>query len=329
MLLVTNNVALAEKGFFRVTTASIPKPVADAARSIFEVVVPNGTPVNVDLSKFTSLDEIKIWIANDQKLEADEKIIKLKEVKSCWDKQQKSCLVLVKFESGTVFPISDTKHIASVFHMFRDYARAFNVGNDEVSSLNVPIVLKNAAGKIIYGESDSETAKLSFVTVAKDKGNEDKSFIDIAMLTLSSPLQNVTPLVVADDKSLNDGDTVYSIGFPAPTYDRLKILNRADSNGVGQFLTYGPTISFSELFSRIGKDPKDISAENLKMAKDSIFYADSDGYFGMSGGPTLNKLGQVIGLNKGTFPVDGHADPKSIFGIIRMSWANQLFTTVK
>lgn len=58
----------------------------------------------------------------------------------------------------------------------------------------------------------------------------------------------------------------------------------------------------------------------VALIRAATFYTDSDSYFGMSGAPALNPIGEVVGMVIGSYPVNGSANAQTAVGTIRASW---------
>lgn len=89
---------------------------------------------------------------------------------------------------------------------------------------------------------------------------------------------------------------------------------------ISQYLTTGKVIKLNEYLRRTGKDPKKIERKVLDLVDQANLYSDGDSYPGMSGGPTINHKGEVVGICHGGLPIDGSASDMHVTASIRAKW---------
>lgn len=192
------------------------------------------------------------------------------------------------------------------------------------------MIIQDRDGKIIFGEQDGDVAKLSFAAPeALQEKVQTSPLFDFALVTLSRPLGSQLPLKINFDNLPEAGAKTFSVGYPAKTYDRKSKLGQPDSDGVSQYCTFGVALTPNDYLVRSNKNSKVISPEVIDILNQAHLFSDDDSYFGMSGAPTFNKKGEVVGLVLGAYPVDAAASASSVVLSIRVSWIRGLLSREK
>jgi hypothetical protein len=325
-VVATNNVAFAKMGFWSVADTRIPAPVKHAQNSVFKVIVPGGGKAKIDIGHIKDLISLQAWIKKGDGLSDDEKILWFAQLKKCWNDHAQICTIFEGVEEASAFLISDHQTLMTVSHVFIDYFDLNPpVKGDGVDHREVPMILRNNKGEIVFGASgDDAVDTVSVASLVMDPQYNGNLTLDFGMIKISKSLQ-AEPLELAPDYSFCVGDTVYSLGYPMETNDRAKVLHVPDSKGVGLYVTYGPTASFSKSAEVLGDDTSEFSTTLIQNYIDGFIYVNSDSVPGMSGGVTLNKAGQILGITRGHFPADFHATQKAYSETIRMSWVKRYF----
>ena len=306
--------ANAERGFWRLEQAPTSPKILEAAKSIFQITVPTGELVKVDLKRFPSALLAMQSLKDHADLNSGERLLRERALTKCFKQKKDVCSLLSTFELGTGFLVGDRMTLVSAFHVFRDVLRS-------QSEKSFSIIIQDRNGKIIFGSDVGDVANVAFAhSSALQTADKTSPIVDAIELKLSKALSGFEPLTVGNDGDLKTGDAIINIGYPGPTYDRAKVLAKPDSDGVSQLATYGNVIDYSDYFKRTGKDINKVQNDLITLIKAATFYTDSDSYFGMSGAPALNSIGEVVGMVIGSYPVDGSASTQTSVGTIRASW---------
>lgn len=120
----------------------------------------------------------------------------------------------------------------------------------------------------------------------------------------------------ADEKALKispqkpkPGEPSFTVGFPSVTTDRVKKASAPDSDG-GLRVAIGKTLSLNETYSRQGQDFSLLSSKLRNFFEAAHVVTDADGICGLSGGPMLNSMGEVVGIYTSGWPDIAEYDPK-------------------
>jgi len=127
------------------------------------------------------------------------------------------------------------------------------------------------AGRIEVTLSDNTTWKAVLVGTAPDK--------DIAVLQISVPAEELTPIPVGDSKNLLVGQKVFAIGNPF---------------GLDQTMTSG-------IVSALGREIKSVTERTIH----GVIQTDAAINPGNSGGPLLDSAGRLIGVNTAIYSPSG------------------------
>jgi len=146
-----------------------------------------------------------------------------------------------------------------------------------------PLVLDQAEPKKVFDQPDTDFIKKAEVVAtdyaAQDilainsKNNDGFSAHDVALLKINT--RNAPALALGDASNVNQNDPVTLVGFPADADNQLTANN---------IIT--PSIT--------GGNVSSIRATSGKISR--LFQSDADASQGNSGGPALNKDGEVIGI---------------------------------
>lgn len=306
--------ASAERGFWKLEQVPANPKALEAAKSIFQVTVPTGDPVKVDLKRFPSPLLAMQSLKDNVHLNAGERMLRERALEKCFRQRKDVCILLSTFELGTAFLVGNKTTLVSVFHVFRDLLRS-------KSEKSFAMVIQDRTGKIVFGSDIGDIAHVEFAHPSALQATDRTSpIVDAIEFKLSKSLSAYEPLAIGNDADLKIGDTVLNIGYPGPTYDRAKTLSKPDSDGVSQLATYGTVLDYGEYLRRTGKDITKVKPDLMALIKAATFYSDSDSYPGMSGAPALNSKGEVVGMVIGSFPVDASANAQTSVGTIRASW---------
>lgn len=145
----------------------------------------------------------------------------------------------------------------------------------------------------LFGKSKKDFLKKLYcsVTIARDveceanvKGNMKSDEVDFAVLTLSTPIQNRTPLTLRDSSTVALTEDVYAIGFPEES---------ALVQDINTYTTDDVTITH-------GNVNKVATGANLHSYMNADYFQTSVKLTaGNSGGPMVDEQGYVVGICEG------------------------------
>lgn len=305
--------AYAERGFWKIEDIAKSPAFAKTVDSIFLITVPAGKTLTLDLKKYPTIDAAMSTFADNGTLNEAEKILRKRLIGRCFDKREHLCTVWPTFELGSMFLANNPQTGISAFHVFRDFLKG-------KSSTVIPFIVQDRIGKIIYGAKENETATIDFVRPEVLKNPERTTpYFDVIVLKLSRAIQAGALLPLSNEEP-KVGENVIHIGYPGKTYDRMKVLGKPDSDGVNLFATSGPVLDNGEYLRRTGKDIYTIPADTISLLGMATLFSDADSYFGMSGAPTFNSRGEIVGMVIGSHPVDGSASTQTSVVSLRLNW---------
>lgn len=313
--------AFAERGFWKLE--QLPpgtEKIKAAAESVFLITVPRGRKLTIDLEKYPTVDQAIASVDKPQDLLPGELTLRKRVIGRCFQHQQKSCNVLSSFELGTVSLIQRNDLVFGALHVFIDTIQ-------NTPHVPLDIVLQNRSGEIVFGDLKDDLASVEQVYKdAYDLSRPKLTLTDFIGLKLTRKLKSYRPLKVNFSETTKADDVIFHIGFPAPTYDRQTILGKPDSDGTSQYVTYGSIVQSEAYLRRTGKDLSKISKDVIQTLNQAHLYTDADSTVGMSGGPTLNKNGEVIGILFAGFPIDHSASDITTVASTKFPWIQLVFT---
>lgn len=148
-----------------------------------------------------------------------------------------------------------------------DIGSGFIISNDGLIVTNKHVVDDTSASYRVFTEKDKlyEVEK-----IYRDPTN------DMAILKISAPAGELTPVELGDSKGLKVGQFVIAIGTALGEFRNT--VTTGVISGLGRGITAGSPLEESE-------------------SLDNVIQTDAAINLGNSGGPLLNSLGQVIGVN--------------------------------
>ena len=307
--------AQAEKGFWKLDQIS-NVAVQKAAKFVYAVETPAGEQVEVDLQRYPTLEKALETFQDHSQLTYGEAILRRRILTRCFRAHQSKCAVFETSEVGSLFLFGDTQTAISAFHVFRDGLRG-------KADTILDLVISDRDGKVLFGATEDEVARVSFMR--PEEFSKQKVLFDFVQLKLPRPIDGQVLEFAEADLPL--AANAFHVGYPGKTYDRIAKLGKPDSDGTSQYVTYGPTVSAETYFRTTGKDPDQIQPEVMNLLKHAHVHTDADSYFGMSGGPTFNDEGKIVGITTGVFPVEGTAAKDSIVLSLRAGWIKWLLNT--
>lgn len=299
-------IANAETGFWSVEQVNPAPGLRVAVNSVLRVTVLAGEELDIDMSRFQKAEAAMGAFPDATSISPSEILLRRRALDRCYDEIQVVCRVLAGFESGTLFFVGDSRTAISTLHVFSDTLRSSRISK-------VDLVIQDRYGKVVYGLNSDDKAETLFMQEGLGENPKNGLAQELIGLKLEVDLVGAVPLRFAA-KDANLGEMVYQVGFPGETNDRFRLLGKPDSNGQSQSITYGSAIDVEAYLMRIGQNPASMSEADKSRIASTFLISDSDGYFGMSGGPSLNAKGEVLGLIVAAYPADGAArkDPAVI-----------------
>lgn len=311
-----------ELGFKTLQDASAPFFVEDVSKSVYKVqIVSEDSPNDIRVFDLAS-DEFKAFEAKvnslpKEQLSSQEKITVLKQIERCKrDHLEKQCPILLTFERATAFLAGgDGSYLLTNAHVVHRYLalRAAIEKKTIVELLKepqwVPIFLFDRNGNLIFDPYQNPPTIVRYgipsgLALTSENGwyAEDSDYVVIKL-----PIPIGKPLKIADSKT--SSETLFRFGYPSCTgcleapnktdpnlnVDRKPYLN---SNGQDLYWTAGRNLKLTETADILGISSSDFEFSH----KANWIFFSADAQVGMSGGPILNKSGEVIGVFAGSKP---------------------------
>ncbi len=273
--------------------------------------------VDLDGPQFREL-QTKINSMSLEDVTAHERIVIQKQIEYCRrEKRSKNCALYLGFERGTAFLAGgDGSYLLTNAHIVNGFLK-FKSMVDQKPILEllkepqfIPIFLFDSNGKLVFDPLQTppgliKYGKPSVQALLNGSGwyGEDSDYV---VIQLPAPLGR--PLKVA--KMIKPGERLYRPGFaactgcpaqpnrtdPALNSDRTP---HANSNGRDLYWTAGRSYSVAEAEVFLQAPPGYFNNSHLQ---NRVFF-EADAQVGMSGGPILNQLSEVVGVHAGARPI--------------------------
>lgn len=309
-------------GFNSINESSTPFILHKSASSVFKVEIVSEDQMS-DLRVFDlQSDEFKVFESkmtsmNEEMLSAHERVTILRQIERCKrDKIEKACPIMLTFERATAFLAGgDGSFLITNAHVVQRYLKlkASMQGKTILEILKtpqwIPIFLFDKDGKLAFDPYLTPPAIIKFgkpsafaLTNGSGWYGEDSDYVVIKL-----PVPLGMPLEIA--KSKNIGEKVYRLGYSSCTGCPLQP-NRTDpelnmsrglignSNGKDLFWTSGQTVGLQQTSDFLGISLTVFDSSN----KENWLFFSADAQVGMSGGPIVNELGEVVGVFAGSKP---------------------------
>lgn len=302
-------------GFFEINSENIPAPVRTAAQSVVLIITPEGklTTVgevfgpllgNVSFQEIVKRVESK---AVSQDFVAGEKDLYLYELRQCAKSPDPmTCKMYEGDKISAGYIIGDGSRVRTAFHAVEDLVGdAIESGN--VMAGKIQVWIYDSSGKPLWSpESGLVPAFFSTANLAALQKRADGTIIppneDLAEIQLD---RRIGPAVPHASVLPNPGETIYQIGFPQRSADRV-YFNAPDAPGAQLRIAYGRVLTIEETAAKLGIQMPYLSYESKRILNMTVV-TDADGGPGLSGGPAVNAKGEVIGTYTAGNPADGHA----------------------
>lgn len=161
----------------------------------------------------------------------------------------------------------------------------------KVRSKNPAVKVIGSAAQLAYNAKISLYTKIDALTPDRDfqKKNE-KDFVILKV----DPGKNVLPCIPVSKQDHHIGDHVWTLGFPNPNAPAREKGRMVEFKR--KYVTHGDVI---------------IAPTDLV---DSDFQTNADGWIGMSGGPVINKEGELIGITSKIGPIPSSKE-RAVIGV--------------
>lgn len=297
-------------GFFKATDPKIPKAVRKAASSVFMIAFPIGPQISVRKvfgnrpiqQIISSIYVYDGW--NDLEIyQQDGLMVQLKECAKI--KKPLDCLIQTRFTQASAFVMGDGRHLRMTFHSVALLIKEHWQNRETqgfFSGVEIPLFIYDYSGNKIYSPEDGP-AHVVFPTLAMalfDNRKEDDLIHpnrDVVDVELSAPI--ALPLRRAQNVAA-PGEPVYHIGYPTKTTDRFQY-GAPDAPGGQLRVSMGEIITPEASWIKHGGSLEENCASQLA-SLGRMTLTSADGGPGMSGGPTLNAKGEVLGTFTAVYP---------------------------
>jgi hypothetical protein len=309
-----------ELGFKTLKDLSTSVSLAEAANSTFRVeIVSEDSPRDVKIFDLASDEfkdfESKINSMPSEQISQPEKVTVIKQIERCKrDHLESKCPLFLTFERATAFLAGgDGSYLVTNAHVVDHYLKLKAASDNKtiVELLKepqwVPLFLFDQDGKLVFDPYENPPAVIHYGTpsaLALLSGTgwyaEDSDYVVIKL-----PFSIGKPLKIAASKI--KGETLYRLGYSSCT-GCAKAPNKTDpelnrdrkphsnSNGQDLYWTAGKDLGLTETTHFLGLPPNYFE---LGHKANWVFFS-ADSQVGMSGGPILNKNGEVIGVFAGS-----------------------------
>lgn len=175
----------------------------------------------------------------------------------------------VSFGSGFLIGSTETKqYIVTNYHVLN----IDKYKEDIAKQLDVPVKNLKTVINAVVTNSGGSTSELEFNPSFASEKN------DLAVLEVKTKIYTSTSLLLSDDKSIKEADSVWSLGYP---YDKTTYANDF------------PTYKNEDVEMRQGHVGKFVTHKGVKCIEHDATLAE-----GSSGGPLVDENGYVVGINR-------------------------------
>ncbi len=305
----------AEPGLYPISNQKVPEIIREKSNSVFQILVITTKPV-IEIPK-SEYPHCTVDVSKENlyyKLLCDE-------VKKCREKIESSCPIYFE-NTSTGFLAQDSHSFWSARHVFdgaiEDLRSYFD--KDTLAKISEEIKFKALFSQPlrirIYDQNtqwtDSEIKPVFDTTWGTDKAyfeilgdpkiyqnllKNNASTADPKLISYFSDFTKIklnrsldAPALKFSDRILKEKEPTYVLGFPAATHLRMRNFHAPDSSGWGLRASIGQVIA---------PDPELLPNNDpawLKKLNQFLMTFDADTVYGQSGGPILDKAGQVVAI---------------------------------
>lgn len=290
-------------GFYKASDSFIPQAVQQASRSVVMVATPFGKKTSVrELFGNRPIPEILKSIHTHpgwSDLDFHEQDSFIYQLTQCAKQPNPhSCQLHGSVKQGSASVIGDGNRLRMTFHSVATQIKErweHRTTSGDFTAVMLALFIYDDQGNTVYTPADG-LAQVVFATAAMKLYEEKISYEivhpnhDVVDVRLALPIR--IPLKFATTAGV-PGDRVYQLGYPARTQDRQQY-GVPDAPGLALRVTMGEIITPEEAWIKQGQSlSENCEAALLSLSKMTL--TNADGGHGMSGGPTLNEYGQILG----------------------------------
>lgn len=293
-------------GFYPVNAKVIPAAVQRAAGSTFRLVLPDGNRIKLnELTDAPTVAEAlkRLEALDDTQIAALDKAVFIYQITRCGQKAVSECELFDSISEGTGFITNDGLTMRTALHVVRTQLQYGWDSSD--NPLQVFVLGPN--DEIIFTPDTLKITAESTGAKAKQLDDEETNhkLQDAVTLRLSQKIGE--PLILAKSAA-KPGDRVYLAGFVKVFSDRQNY-GAPNSDGHSRMVSIGHVMNKAEAFQRATNKFGSFPVDTLNSFLKNLIVHTADGGPRLSGAPTLNEAGEVVGLYNAGAPESGEAEP--------------------
>lgn len=308
-------------GFYKTTDTGIPSEITNTANSVFKLKVIGGDnkklirslDLTKDLEKFNdeiSKLDLKIFDRTDR-------IILQKMIERCEKEKneefKKKCPISGNIHTGTGFITDDGDvlwtnfHVVEPFLKLRESLDKITIEQQLDQKMNLRVFIFDQNDNLVLNPYENNVTPLKLPPLSKRALSTNKMYAEDSDYIALSLNKKIGKGLAFTKNKTTPGDRLFLIGFPACTNcstdgyaidDLDSFMDRSpapNSDGNGLKISSGIVLdnNTAATFYNVSIE----ALNNWDLEKMISFTADSN--HGNSGGPILNKEGNVVGIHRG------------------------------